>query len=61
MIAGHLFYPIALALPGVLGLIADRAGITAALLVLTAQPIGLVVLAMTTGRGNRDSRTGDAP
>jgi fucose permease len=62
LVTSHLFAPFALALPWLLGWIADRAGTLAALAVLAAQPIGLVVLAFTTaGRDSRDSRTGDAP
>lgn len=62
LVTSHLFAPLALALPWLLGWIADHAGPLAALAVLAAQPIGLVVLAITTGdRGSRDSRTGDAP
>jgi hypothetical protein len=44
--AGHLFTPLALALPFALGLAADRWGIVAALALLVAQPIGLGLLAL---------------
>ena len=63
LVVSHLFSPIALAIPWLLGRVADHAGALAALALLAAQPIGLVVLALvTTGdRDSRDSRTGDAP
>jgi MFS family permease len=70
LVASHLFSPFALALPWLLGWIADRAGTLAALAVLIAEPVGLLVLAAVTSpappattadRDNRDSRTGDAP
>ena len=64
--ASHLFAPVALALPWLLGMIADRAGVLVALAVMIAEPIGLVVLALasratTADRDSRDSQTGDAP
>jgi MFS family permease len=46
--AGHLFTPIALALPFLVGSVADHAGTTAALALLVAQPLGLVVLVAAT-------------
>jgi MFS family permease len=72
VVAGHMFAPLVLVLPWLLGAIADRAGTLAALAVLIAQPIGLVILAAVTSPGDprrvttadrdsRDSRTGDAP
>lgn len=69
VVAGHLFAPVTLVLPWLLGVVADRAGTPVALALLVAQPIGLVVLAVTTGRAqlttagrdSRDSRTGGAP
>jgi MFS family permease len=77
LVASHLFAPLVLALPWLLGWIADHAGTVAALALLAAQPVGLVVLAVTTAprappqarpatittvdRDSRDSRTGDAP
>jgi MFS family permease len=66
IVASHLFAPFALALPWLLGAIADRAGVSVALAVMIAEPIGLVALALatraTTGdRDSRDSRTGAAP
>ena len=75
LVTSHLFAPFALALPWLLGWIADRAGVLAALALLAAQPIGLVALAVATRRAaapapvpvttadrdSRDSRTGDAP
>jgi predicted MFS family arabinose efflux permease len=44
--AGHLFTPLTLALPFALGLVADRCGVVAALVLLVAQPIGLGLLAL---------------
>ncbi len=44
--AGHLFTPFGLALPWLIGVIADRAGTHVALVVLVAQPLGLIVLAV---------------
>jgi hypothetical protein len=74
LVVSHLFSPIALAIPWLLGKVADRAGTPWALAILIAEPIGLVALALataprppapstvTTGdRDSRDSRTGDAP
>jgi FSR family fosmidomycin resistance protein-like MFS transporter len=61
--AQSLFAPIGLALPFVVGFIADRAGTYVALLVLIAQPLGLVALTVVTPRGGaRTSRDrGDPP
>lgn len=42
--AGHLFTPLGLALPWLIGTVADHAGTYVALLVLVAQPLGLVAL-----------------
>lgn len=68
LVVSHLFAPFALAVPWLLGWVADRAGTLTALALLAAQPVGLVALAalaaprVTTGdRDSRDSRTGDAP
>ena len=68
LVTSHLFGPFALALPWLLGWVADRAGPLAALALLAAQPIGLVALAIATrprvttaDRDSRDSRTDDAP
>lgn len=48
--ASHLFTPLGLVLPWLIGSLADTAGTTAALAVLAVQPIGLLVLvAITTG------------
>lgn len=44
--ASHLFTPLGLALPYLIGALADHAGTYAALGVLIVQPIGLVVLAL---------------
>ena len=46
--AGHLFTPLALALPFLVGTVADHAGTLAALALLVAQPAGLVVLVAAT-------------
>ncbi|HEX5060449.1 MAG TPA: hypothetical protein VFV99_13870 [Kofleriaceae bacterium] len=48
--AGHLFTPLALALPFLVGTVADHAGTLAALVLLLLQPLGLVVLVGTTRR-----------
>ncbi len=53
--AQSLFTPLGLALPFVVGFIADRAGTYVALLVLIAQPLGLVALVML-GGASRTSR-----
>jgi MFS family permease len=50
VVAGHMFAPLVLVLPWLLGLVADRAGTLAALALLVAQPIGLVILAVLTDR-----------
>jgi len=50
VVAGHVFAPLALGLPWLLGVVADRAGTLAALALLIAQPIGLVALAAVTTR-----------
>ncbi len=51
---GHLFTPLALALPFVIGAVADHAGTLVALALLVAQPLGLVVLVAAT-RATRSS------
>jgi fucose permease len=62
IVASSLFAPLGLALPWLLGVVADHTSVTTALALLIAQPIGIVALALTTGgRGSRDSRTGDGP
>ena len=43
--ASHLFTPLGLALPWLIGMVADRAGLTIALALLVVQPLGLVALA----------------
>lgn len=48
--ASHLFTPLGLALPYLIGAIADHAGTQVALIVLVAQPLGLIVLARASGR-----------
>ncbi|HET9624983.1 MAG TPA: MFS transporter [Kofleriaceae bacterium] len=62
IVASNLFAPMSLALPWLLGLVADHTSVTTALWLLIAQPIGILALAITTGdRGNRGSRTDGAP
>jgi FSR family fosmidomycin resistance protein-like MFS transporter len=51
--AGHLFTPIEMALPWLLGWIADRAGTAAALLTLIAQPVVLGAVAWASLRRAR--------
>jgi MFS family permease len=46
--ASHLFTPLGLALPYLIGALADAAGTTMALTVLAAQPLGLVILVAST-------------
>jgi predicted MFS family arabinose efflux permease len=46
----HLFTPLGLALPWLLGVVADRAGTWVALALLLAQPLGLAALAAATDR-----------
>jgi MFS family permease len=48
----HLFTPVGLALPWLLGMVADRAGTSIALALLVIQPLGLAVL----GRVSRDKQ-----
>ena len=43
--ASHLFTPLGLALPWLVGVVADHAGLTVALALLVVQPLGLVALA----------------
>lgn len=56
LVTSHLFAPLALALPWLLGWIADHAGARAALAVLAAQPIGLVALAILADRAKAPVR-----
>jgi hypothetical protein len=51
--AGHLFTPLGLALPFLVGSVADHAGTTAALALLVAQPLGLTILVATTRARSR--------
>jgi hypothetical protein len=48
--AGHLFTPLGLALPFLVGTVADHAGTSVALALLALQPLGLVVLTAATRR-----------
>lgn len=50
--ASHLFTPLGLALPFLVGAIADHAGTNVALLALVAQPLGLIVLATSVRRAS---------
>lgn len=43
--AGHVFTPLSLAMPWLLGWIADHAGVTTAITLLIVQPVGLAVFA----------------
>jgi len=43
---GHLFTPLGLALPWILGVVADRAGTLTALALLLVQPLGLALLSV---------------
>lgn len=54
--ASHLFTPIGLALPWLLGIVADRAGTFVALALLVVQPLGLAVLAYAS-RGEPPTRS----
>jgi fucose permease len=54
----HLFTPVGLALPWLLGLVADRAGTMVALALLIAQPIGLAALGYASRRSRPEA--GDA-
>lgn len=56
---GHLFTPLGLALPWLLGVVADRAGTLVALALLVAQPLGLTLLARVSRRGTRTRPTED--
>jgi fucose permease len=51
--AGHVFTPLSLALPWLLGLVADRAGTIVALACLLVQPVGLAALVAATRRVTR--------
>ena len=44
---GHLFTPLALALPWLLGVVADHWGLPLALALLAIQPVGLAIMAVT--------------
>ncbi len=61
--AQSLFAPMGLALPFVIGVVADQAGTYIALLVLVAQPLGLVALVLATRGGGSRTPTdrGDPP
>ncbi len=52
--ASHLFTPLGLALPFLIGALADHAGTYAALAVLVAQPVGLIVLVKVTAARKLD-------
>jgi hypothetical protein len=44
---GHIFTPLDVALPLLLGFVADRYGLTVALAVLLLQPLGVVAIAFS--------------
>ena len=48
--AASLFAPMSIALPYALGVLADEVALIAALAVLTAQPIGLFIIALVSQR-----------
>jgi MFS family permease len=56
LVTSHLFAPVALVLPWLLGWVADHAGVLPALALLAAQPIGLVALAAVTGSRTAPAR-----
>jgi predicted MFS family arabinose efflux permease len=56
--AGHLFSPIEIPLPWLLGALADRWGVRAALLVLVLQPIGIAAVALLSLRARPDDGVG---
>ena len=53
----HLFGPASLVLPLTLGLVADHFGIVVALLLLTAQPLGLLAIALVEHHRRSAART----
>jgi len=55
--AGSLFSAFDMVLPLLVGLVADGAGVFAALLMLLAQPLGVVLAALAARRGERTSLT----
>ncbi|HLU68854.1 MAG TPA: MFS transporter [Kofleriaceae bacterium] len=60
--AGHLFTPLTMLLPWLLGWLADHHGTAAALLVLLAQPVGITILALAARRREPGApRRGRAP
>lgn len=58
--AGHLFTPLGLGLPWLVGVVADRAGTYVALLVLIVQPLALIVLALVQRPRSEDAERRDA-
>jgi hypothetical protein len=54
--ASHLFTPLGLALPFLIGVVADRAGMPVALALLLVQPLGLALLAAVSRRRPADTR-----
>ncbi len=59
--AAHLFTPLGLALPWLVGMVADQAGTTVALALLVVQPIGLVGLVAASRRSRLSGLVGDEP
>ena len=58
--AGHVLTPLSLALPWALGALADHAGAHAALVVLIAQPVGLLAIALAMARARARAVTAGA-
>lgn len=56
--ASHLFTPLGLALPWLVGIVADQAGTTIALALLVVQPMGLVALVAASRRSRASRRHG---
>jgi hypothetical protein len=54
--AGSLFGTVELVLPLLVGLVADRGGVLAAMLVLLAQPIAVLAAGAVARRGERRGR-----
>jgi fucose permease len=59
--AGHLFTPAAMAMPWLLGWLADTHGTHAALVVLLAQPVGLALVAAYAARAAARAERAQAP
>ncbi|HWN66881.1 MAG TPA: hypothetical protein VNM90_04525 [Haliangium sp.] len=55
--AGHVFTPLTLALPWLLGWIADHAGVFTAVALLIVQSVGLTLFALIALRHRREAGT----